>query len=66
MKLAGDLSRESLWAELKRRGTLMEDFDAEAEDERLAEEGAALGMVGRENEGDFPEFGLGEGEEVVG
>jgi hypothetical protein len=58
MKLAGDLSRPSLWAELKRRGVLMEDFDAEAEDERLAEEGAALGIVGREEapEREVPEF----------
>lgn len=34
----GDLSQETLWQELKRRGVLSQDFDADAERERLLNE----------------------------
>jgi len=34
----GDLSRETYWAELKRRSILSGDFDAKAEEQRLIEE----------------------------
>lgn len=38
MRAKGDLSRETLWEEAKRRKILSADFDAEKEDERLAAE----------------------------
>jgi len=38
MRENGDLSRETLWEERKRRGTLSADFDPERERERLIEE----------------------------
>jgi hypothetical protein len=50
---AGDLSRETLWAEFKRRNVLMDDFDPEEEQDRLEEEGPALGTIGREPEEDL-------------
>ena len=43
MRKGGDLSRDALWDELLRRGELSEDFDREAEEERLeGEEEAAM------------------------
>jgi hypothetical protein len=45
---AGDISRETLWAEMKRRNVLMDDFSPEEETERLEDEGPALGLIGRE------------------
>lgn len=47
LRLAGEISRLTLWQELKRRDLLMDDFDAEEEEERLEDEGTAVGMVGR-------------------
>ena len=38
MRIAGDLSQDSLWAELKRYGVLSEDFDEEAEKDLLETE----------------------------
>lgn len=38
MRPTGDLSRETLWEELQRRGILGPQFDAEQEEERLLEE----------------------------
>lgn len=43
---AGQISRETFWKELKRRGVLMDDFDPEEEAERIEAEAPALGMVG--------------------
>ena len=45
----GDLSRETLWSEWKRRGLLSDDFNAVEEAERLEQEGPGLGMIGRED-----------------
>jgi hypothetical protein len=39
LRMAGDLSRDSLWAEFKRRGVLRDDFEAEEETEKLEAEG---------------------------
>lgn len=39
MRAIGDISRETLYAELKRRGVLSDDLDAEEEGERIAAEG---------------------------
>jgi hypothetical protein len=39
----GIVSRETVWSELKRRGILSDDFDAETEAGRLATEAPALG-----------------------
>jgi hypothetical protein len=39
-RMAGEISRETFWAEMKRRGLLMDDFDPEAEQLRLDEEGS--------------------------
>lgn len=65
LRLAGEISRETLWTEFKRRGVLMDEFDLEQEQERLDEEGSAagLGMVGQNNE--FPQSRLGPREEVI-
>jgi hypothetical protein len=38
MRASGDISRETLWTEAKRRNELSAEFDAEKEKERLAEE----------------------------
>ncbi len=38
MRLAGEISRETFWAEIKRRGTLADDFDPKLETTRLDEE----------------------------
>jgi hypothetical protein len=46
---ANDISRETLWAEFKRRNVLMDDFDPEAEADRLEDEGPPLGTIGRED-----------------
>ena len=46
LRLSGDLSRATLWAELKRRGVLDDELDDDEEAERIAEEGPALGMMG--------------------
>jgi hypothetical protein len=40
-RLNRDLSQETYWRELKRRGVLSDDFDAEEEADRLAAEGPA-------------------------
>lgn len=37
-RLAGEISRDTLWAEMKRRNVLVDAFDAEVEAERLADE----------------------------
>lgn len=42
----GDLSRETLWSEIKRRGIFDDRFDAEEEIDKLELEGEALGMIG--------------------
>lgn len=42
MRANGEISRETFWSELKRRGVLMDDFDPEEEEQRLAEEDKAL------------------------
>lgn len=57
-RMAGDLSRETLWAEFKRRNVLMDDFVAEEEQERLDDEGPALGTIGRESGGELDEGDL--------
>lgn len=44
-RAAREISRAAFLAELKRRGVLMADFDAEADAERLAEEGPSLGAL---------------------
>jgi hypothetical protein len=41
MRNRGDISRETLWSEMKRRGVLDEDFKPDDEAERLQDEGAA-------------------------
>lgn len=46
LRMAGDLSRESLWHELKRRGVLDDDMVPEEEMGRIEEEGPALGAMG--------------------
>jgi hypothetical protein len=38
LRNSGDISRATLWAELKRRGLLADDFDPEAETSRLEDE----------------------------
>lgn len=45
-RMAGDITRETWWDEMKRRNVLSEDFDAEEEKERLEEEGIPLTNVG--------------------
>lgn len=47
---AGQISRETFWRELKRRGVLMDDFDPDEEAERIGAEDPALGMMGREED----------------
>lgn len=42
----GDLSQETLWSELKRRGKLSENFDDEAERGRLLDEAPAEAIAG--------------------
>lgn len=37
-RLAGEISRETLWDEMKRRNVLVDAFDADVESERLADE----------------------------
>lgn len=49
---AGLISRKTFWKEMVRRGVLMDDFEPEEEVARIEEEGAALGMIGREDEED--------------
>ena len=51
MRASGDLSRQTLWAEYKRRGILSDGFDAEVEDVRLAEEGLDVMANSRGDEG---------------
>lgn len=46
MVMAGNLSRRTLWEECKRRDTLSQDFDANEEEEAIAEEAPALGDMG--------------------
>lgn len=50
---AGQISRETFWKELIRRGVLADDFDADEEAERIEEEAPDLGMI------DPPEDDLG-------
>lgn len=45
MRKNGDLSQETLWHEMKRRGTLSNDFDAEAEKKIISEEGPSMADV---------------------
>lgn len=45
MRSSGDLSRSTLWAEMRRRGVLADEFDPEAEDARLSEEGPRIGAM---------------------
>lgn len=45
-RMAGEISRETFWAEMKRRGFLMDDFDAVAEEERLAADAGGIGGIG--------------------
>lgn len=45
MRMAGDLSFETYFAELQRRGYIAPDVDAQAERERIDEEGPALGTM---------------------
>jgi hypothetical protein len=42
MRKNGEISRETFWSELKRRGTLSDDFDAKQEDLRMAKEDESL------------------------
>jgi hypothetical protein len=42
---AGQISRETFWKELKRRGVLMDDFDENVEAERIEQDGEALGLI---------------------
>jgi hypothetical protein len=46
LQMGGGLSRRTLWEELQRRNTLGPQFDPDVEEERLAEEPTALGMMG--------------------
>ena len=48
LRMNGDLTRETLWIEFKRRGVLSDDFDPEAEDEALGQEGPPGGEFGDE------------------
>jgi len=48
MRLAGDLSRRTFWAELKRRDVLSDLFDAVVEDDLLEEEAPSMEMMGIE------------------
>lgn len=41
-RTSGDISRETFWTELRRRGILSEDFDFEMEEVRLDDEGAKM------------------------
>lgn len=43
-RMAGEISRTTFWAELKRRGLLMDDFDAELEAEALSSEAPGFGV----------------------
>lgn len=45
---SGKISDQTLISEFKRRGILAADLDFESEQERIAEQGPALGMVGNE------------------
>lgn len=45
-RMSGEISRETFWSELKRRGLLFDGFDADAEIERLLNEPDALGAIG--------------------
>lgn len=42
---AGQISRETFWKELKRRGVLMDDFDADEELDKIDQDGEALGLI---------------------
>ena len=46
-----DISRETYWAELRRRGILSDDFDPEKEKQRIEDEDP-MGMTGTGNSGD--------------
>ncbi len=46
MRLAGDISRETFWAELKRRDVLSDLFDPDTEIELLDEEAPSMEMMG--------------------
>jgi hypothetical protein len=48
-RTAGEISRETYWDEMKRRGFLGPQFDPEEEAERLEQEAPALGMMGQED-----------------
>jgi hypothetical protein len=59
MRGRGDLSRDTYWSEMKRKGILSPEFDAEAEELKLAEEGPseddALAAAGGGNNNDNPD-----------
>jgi len=46
MRMAGEVSQSTFWAEMVRRGVFMDDFNAEAEQEALGEEAPGLGGIG--------------------
>jgi hypothetical protein len=48
LRANGDLTRETLWYEFRRRGVLSDDFDAEAEADALGQEGPPGGTFGGE------------------
>jgi hypothetical protein len=50
MNQAGQISTQTMYAELKRRGTLAPDLDYDDEAELIAQEGGGLGMVEPEAE----------------
>jgi hypothetical protein len=45
---AGQLSRETAWKEMIRRGFLAEGFNPDEENGRISDDGGGLGMMGRE------------------
>ncbi len=62
-RMAGEISRPAYLSELRRRGVLADDFDAEADAEHLE---GGLGMIGREeDEDDFGEDSLDEAGEAA-
>jgi hypothetical protein len=42
-RVAGEISRETYWSEMQRRGFLADDFDSEVEASRLGSEAPAFG-----------------------
>jgi hypothetical protein len=52
MRAMGDISRETLWSEMKRRNVLQDSFEPEAEIERISAEGPALSDTEEEEQAD--------------